>query len=255
MTFEGKPAEKPKPAAAVALLIAPAATMLLVSLPAVSLTQGMWEKGFDPVSAFVIAPFWIGLVAAPGYVKAAVTAEEFQPAWVRLSVVFALVASLGGAAAAIPLVFPVPFALASAISASLLLRRLLATTPLTTHKKSLAGVKQGSWPWLTFGTAMCWILFWTAGLALEDHIQGPSGCWLTSLGTARALFRNRSVRITGAAMRGATVGITTHGVARLLFLEMCGSGAQLASVGHGAPAVACNQPGKGIRGDGRNPGA
>jgi len=122
--FDRKFEEKPKPVATVALLIAPGATMFLAWLPAVSLTQGIWQKGFDPVSAFVVAPFWLGIVAAPGYMKAALTSEEFQPVWVRLSVVVALVASLGGAAAAIPLVLPVPFALASAVSGFLLLRRL-----------------------------------------------------------------------------------------------------------------------------------
>jgi hypothetical protein len=84
------------------------------------------------------------------------------------------------------------------------------------------------WPPLTFGIGMCWILFWTLGLAAGNHVEGAAGwitvlvmCLLTSLATARALFRNRSVRIVGAAMRGVVAGVSTYGAtAVFLFLVL-----------------------------------
>jgi len=88
--------------------------------------------------------------------------------------------------------------------------------------------RNNRWPSLTFGIGMCWVLFWSLGIAVDDQIRGATAwittlllCLLTSLATARALFKRRSVRIVGAATRGVIAGFSTYGVTSIvLFLSL-----------------------------------
>jgi hypothetical protein len=107
------------------MLLPPALTILLASFPAISLTAGICQKGFDIVSLLVVLPFWLGVMASPGVIFASLTSPGTgMPFGVRASIVLGLVASIGGAVASIPIMVPVPFALASAGSCIVLLRRL-----------------------------------------------------------------------------------------------------------------------------------
>jgi hypothetical protein len=105
-------------------IVLPAIPILYVAPAALSLTSTLVQKGLALPLLLVVSPFWFGLISVPGYLRALTLTEEVPqhvPLWSVASVVLALVASLGGAIAGIPLMLPTPFALASAYCCVVLL--------------------------------------------------------------------------------------------------------------------------------------
>lgn len=102
----------------------PAIPFVLVAPAALSLTFGLVQKGWAIPPLLIATPFWLGLVSVTGYIRALTLIEEPSrpvPAWSIASVGLALIASLGGAIAGLPLLLPTPFALASAACCVVLL--------------------------------------------------------------------------------------------------------------------------------------
>lgn len=105
-------------------IVLPAIPILYVAPAALSLTPGLMQKGLELPPLLIVAPFWAGLILAPGYLRALTLLEEAPrpvPMWSVASVALAFVTSLGGAFAGLPILLPTPFALASAFCCVVLL--------------------------------------------------------------------------------------------------------------------------------------
>jgi hypothetical protein len=110
-------------------VLIPILAMVAVLPPILELPPVRWPHNLNVLQVVVAAPFWLGVVSAPGYLyawwghhDAARLAPRLQ-AWVGGSLVAAVVASVTGSLVSIPAIVPLPFALGSSACSYLLLRR------------------------------------------------------------------------------------------------------------------------------------
>lgn len=99
------------------LYLAPPAVALLMAIPVATI------RPVDATTAAVVAPFYLGLAAAPGYIYCCASrarAAWVSPGvrwWIRGSLIAALVASAGGIVGSLwMLLFVVPAALTAAVT-------------------------------------------------------------------------------------------------------------------------------------------
>jgi hypothetical protein len=113
------------------MVILPALAMLTVLPPVLDSPPLKIPSNFNAFQVLIVLPFYLGLLAAPGYLHAWSGIPDphgLSPGrrvWLLSSLVAATVASVSGAAISIPILVPVPFAVASGVCAILLLVRLL----------------------------------------------------------------------------------------------------------------------------------
>jgi hypothetical protein len=112
--------------------------MLLVVPPIFSLPPLRFgPDDADPrtvlMASLIASPFWIGAAAAPGYLYA--WSGVYEPslasrgtrAWVTVSLIAGLVASVGGLIS-IAVLIPFPFSVASILSSAFMLRRFVTAS-------------------------------------------------------------------------------------------------------------------------------
>ena len=111
-------------------LIAPLITLLLVLPPISELPPFLPEATHNPnlFQVLLVVPFYLGLMAAPGYIYAWLKKGNIGPKrswqyrWAQISLFGAIIASMIGAVWSIPTVIIVPFALWSLVVAIKLLQ-------------------------------------------------------------------------------------------------------------------------------------
>jgi hypothetical protein len=113
-------------------VVFPAVTMLLVWPHVRELPPLLITKNFNLYEVLIALPFWVGLVAAPGYLYAwsgqyvANAARRSVRLWVGASLLAALVASLGGFVSVLA-VMPMPFDVGSIVCSALMVWRFVVS--------------------------------------------------------------------------------------------------------------------------------
>ena len=109
-------------------LLCPAATLALVVPMIMGLPPLAIPSNFNWFQVAIATPFWLGILAAPGYIYAwaghydRTALSSIRQRWVGSSLILALVATIGGLISALT-VIAIPTELGSIICASLMLRR------------------------------------------------------------------------------------------------------------------------------------
>jgi len=110
-------------------VVIPILAMVSVLPPILELPPLSWPSNLNVFQVGIAAPFWLGVVSAPGYVYAwwghhnAGSLTPGYQAWVGTSLTAAFVASVAGSLVSIPAIVPLPFALGSTGCTFLLLSR------------------------------------------------------------------------------------------------------------------------------------
>lgn len=109
-----------------AFVAMPVMTAFFSYPPVLSLTSALFQRTPEWQVILVVAPFWIGLLSAPGYLVACrrlAPPARSAPFWATASIVAGLLAGAFGTVVAIPVLLPVPFAAGSVVCCIMLLRR------------------------------------------------------------------------------------------------------------------------------------
>jgi len=115
-----------------AFLLAPTLTML-IGMPLAGMPFAGDPRGFWAPYTLIALPFYLGLLAAPGYIAALLVdprqlyLSAGRRLWVRASLILGLVCGVAGTIGGTMMVLFIPPALASAVGCGLLLRRFERT--------------------------------------------------------------------------------------------------------------------------------
>jgi len=110
-------------------ILVPVLAMASVLPPILELPPVRWPRNVNVPQLLIVAPFWLGVAATPGYLYAwsghhnAARLTTRGQLWVGGSLIASLFAGIAGSLVSIPAVIPVPFALGSSVCSFLLLRR------------------------------------------------------------------------------------------------------------------------------------
>jgi hypothetical protein len=111
----------------IVLVLVPALAMLVVLPQILELPPLMFSENFNILQVLIALPFYLGLLAAPGYlyVWSGCKPHPGSRAWLLASLWAALIASTAGTIVSLPAIVPVPFAAGSVICSLVILTRFL----------------------------------------------------------------------------------------------------------------------------------
>jgi hypothetical protein len=116
----------------IVMIALPLIAVVSVLPPVLSMTPLAFSPNFNASQLVLVLPFYIGLIATPGYLYswsgAASDSGRAIRLWVYLSLLASAAASIAGAVLTIPILLPVPIAAATAVCALVLLVRFRRAT-------------------------------------------------------------------------------------------------------------------------------